>query len=279
MAVLLRADPVSAQSSSGRNATAATATSAGQRARHDGRSGQIASVAAMKSAVRAPSGRKSAAIHASATSSAARRRVRSAGGPSAHWLALRVARAMAHANGTTSMPLAAHQSKPPNTRTSAPAPRAAARPARRSVRQRHEGEPPCGPHDRVVPCPERPEGGQQSRPEHARRAARDRLAGLEAQRMAFRDGAGVLEVDVRVVERRPGVPDLREHARDRPLGEEGDRHHDGPVRQGAPLPARDGLRTRGRGRCVRQGGRLGRVPRGHAPTLSRGRRAGSSVRP
>src|SRR5258708_4333806 len=54
----------------------------------------------------------------------------------AHWQVRRGARAMAHAKGTTSMPLAAHQTKPPKARTIAPAPIAAVLPASLSVRRR-----------------------------------------------------------------------------------------------------------------------------------------------
>ena len=48
-------------------------------------------------------------------------------------LARRDARAMSHANGTTSIPLAAHHAKPPNATVIAAAPNPAARPASRSV--------------------------------------------------------------------------------------------------------------------------------------------------
>ena len=50
-------------------------------------------------------------------------------GSSCHSLARRTACASTQANGTTSIPLAAHQARPPNASVMAPAPKAAPRPA------------------------------------------------------------------------------------------------------------------------------------------------------
>ena len=58
-----------------------------------------------------------------------------AAGSSAHSLPRRSADASTHAKGTTSIPLAAHQVKPPNASVIAPAATAAPRPARGSARR------------------------------------------------------------------------------------------------------------------------------------------------
>ncbi|MGD0526463.1 MAG: hypothetical protein ABSE49_15030 [Polyangiaceae bacterium] len=131
------------------NATAAAhAARASVRVFHAGLPRKAASVIPTKSAVRAPSGRKSAATHASATSSPARRIVLASTSSSAHSDARRDARAMAHANGTTSIPLAAHHAKPPKASTIAPAPTAAVRPASFAVsRDASHARPPSARND------------------------------------------------------------------------------------------------------------------------------------
>src|SRR5262249_13773437 len=65
------------------------------------------------------------------------------------------------------------------------------------------------------------------RPEQARRAAGDWFAGLKPQGMAFGNRAGVLEVNVRVVQRRRGVADLGAYFRDRSGRDERDRQRYG----------------------------------------------------
>src|SRR5258708_21963979 len=88
--------------------------------RHVFFAGQAIIVTPRKSAASAPSGRRSAVTHARAPSSIAARLVRAAS-VSAHSLARRSDRAKSHANGTTSIPLAAHQVNALNERTIAAA--------------------------------------------------------------------------------------------------------------------------------------------------------------
>ena len=54
--------------------------------------------------------------------------------------------------------------------------------------------------------------------------------------MARGDGAGVLEMDVRVVEGGAGMADLRQDGADRALREQGHREGERAVRDGALLP-------------------------------------------
>ena len=133
-AVLLRAEPVRTRRSSIGASAPARAADADARSVHRARRTKTKRVTATKSAVTPPSGRRSAATHARTTSSPRRFHVRASGEASAHSLARRAPRAIAHANGTTSIPLAAHQTSPPNDRVIAAAPTAAACPASRPVR-------------------------------------------------------------------------------------------------------------------------------------------------
>ena len=80
----------------------------------------------------APSGRTIGASSANAARMRSSRGVRRAGS-SVHSLARRIECRRTQANGTTSMPLAADQAKPPKRSVIAAAPRPAARPARGRV--------------------------------------------------------------------------------------------------------------------------------------------------
>ncbi len=85
--------------------------------------------------------------------------------------------------------------------------------------------------------------------------------------MPLGDRARVLEVNVRVVERRPRVPDSRDHTGDRPLREKRDRRGErGPEESGAlersPADCASVLARGGNGESI------GRIARAHRPTLA-----------
>ncbi len=168
---------------------------ASARLRHAGPRGKTASVAATKRAVTAPSGRKSAATHASATSSA----LPAAGAV----LETRLGPLARPPRSARDRPRERHDLHPArgaprrSRRTRAPWRRRrwrrGAPPSRlvsaarlpREAAEREERQRPRGPDDRLVAHAERPERREQGRPEQARRAARDGRAGLEAQRVAL----------------------------------------------------------------------------------------------
>jgi len=154
------------------------------------------------------------AAHASAASSRRRRGVLALSS-STHSLARRALRASSHANGRAD-----------GGRVAGELPRQPPRfPRERGERGERHG--PGRPQDGLVAKPDEPEGREQRRPQEARRPARRRLAGLEPERVALGRRPRVLEVDVRVVERRPGVPDQPVDPLNREPRQHRDAHRDG----------------------------------------------------
>ena len=137
--------------------------------------------------------------------------MRSVAGASAHSLARRDARAMAHANGTTSIPLAAHQTKPPKASVIAPAPIAAVRPASRRVSAAaSHARPPSAANESAqagqrMASPRAPSAQNGASTAGQSMLVAPLVTGAPAWKRSgwpVGDGARVLEMDVRVVERR-----------------------------------------------------------------------------